>query len=113
MKITEINRTLIINGIRLYDDEYREMGFFPDGENWALWAMYDDKDEIIEWYFDITKINALDENGVPYCEDMYLDIALTPDGNYAVLDEDELKNALGGGEITPRDFDTNRMTADR
>lgn len=53
--------------------------------------------EIVEWYTDITRKNAVDENRNPYCDDLYLDVALLPDGSVLVLDENELKNALDSG----------------
>ena len=100
MKIEEVYRPFMAGEICLYDNGYSELCFMPDDEHWALWAMYDDKGGIIEWYFDITKKNAVDEDGKAYCDDLYLDAALMPDGKIIILDEDELKNALDDGKIT-------------
>ncbi|MCL2774397.1 MAG: DUF402 domain-containing protein [Oscillospiraceae bacterium] len=109
VKIEEVNRPLIVgekgSEICLNDNGYKEISFLPDNENWKICAMYDDKGIIIEWYFDITRKNSIDENGDPYCDDMYLDAVLMPDGRILILDEDELRDALDNGNITQDEFD--------
>ena len=105
VKIEEVHRPFMVGETCLYDTGYSEIGFLPDSENWMLWAMYDDKDDIIEWYFDITKVNAVDEEGRPFCDDLYLDIALLPNGEALILDEDELAEALTSGAITQNEYD--------
>jgi len=91
--------------ICIADDDYSELIFLPDNENWQLTAIYDNHGKIIEWYFDITSKNAVDEDGNPYCDDLYLDAALMPDGRVLILDEDQLTNALSSGSISQQDFD--------
>ena len=104
-EIEEVTRPYVIGDICFRDNGYSETIFQPDGENWRVCALYDDKGSIIEWYFDITRKNAVDENGRPYCDDLYLDAALMPNGEIIVLDEDELKAALDEGSITQQDFE--------
>ena len=89
----------------LYDNGYSELGYLPDNENWMVWVLYNEKGKIFEWYFDITRKNSVDENGGPYCEDMYLDAALLSDGKLMILDEDEFRDALDNGDITQDEFD--------
>ena len=104
VEIEEVHRPFMVGNLCLRDNGYKEIRFLPEDKNWMLWAMYDAKGDIIEWYFDITRKNALDENGEPYCDDLYLDVALMPDGQIHVFDEDELKEALDSGNITQEDF---------
>ena len=104
LKIEEVHSPLMAGKIYLYDDGYSELSFLPDNENWMLWAIYNNRGEIVEWYADITKENAVDEEGSPYCDDLYLDAALMPDGEIIVLDEDELKDAHDSGEVTRGEF---------
>ena len=66
--------------------------------------MYDDKDNLIEWYFDIAKEVGV-ENGIPYEDDLYLDLIIKPNGTLIILDEDELKEAFNNGIITKKDID--------
>lgn len=62
------------------------------------------KKELIEWYFDIAKEVGV-ENGIPYEDDLYLDMVIMPDGQMLVLDEDELQEAFKRGEIDQDDVD--------
>ena len=66
--------------------------------------MYDDKNNLIEWYFDIAKEIGF-ENGIPYEDDLYLDTIILPNGQKLVLDEEELLGALNKGEIQQSDVD--------
>ena len=112
--INEVNRPFIVGEkgaeICLYDDGYSEITFLPDNENWQVFAIYDNHGKIIEWYFDITRKNTVDERGNPYCDDLFLDIVLMPNGKIKILDEDELLNALNNGIITQNEFDMAYIT---
>lgn len=67
-------------------------------------SIYNNNKEIIEWYFDIAK-EIGKENGIPYEDDLYLDVVVNPNGEITLLDEDELKMALDRLEITQSDYD--------
>ena len=96
---------LMDRNICLYNDGYYELTFLPDNENWQVYGLYDNFGNIIEWYFDITRKNSLDENDKPYCDDLYLDIVLMPDGQIIILDEDELLDAYKNGKITKDEYE--------
>jgi predicted RNA-binding protein associated with RNAse of E/G family len=119
LAINEVNRPLKITigekgaEICLYDNGYSEICFLPDNDNWMLWAIYNNNRKIIEWYFDITRKNCVDEKGNPYCDDLFLDIVLMPDGQIIILDEDELLNALDNGNITKDEYDMAYRTKDQ
>jgi len=104
LKIDEVHNPIIVDDFCICDSGYSMIEFLPDGENWSLEAIFDENDNIVEWYFDITKKNAVDEDGRPYNEDLYLDAVLMPDGQVLVFDEDELRSALDSNEITKKDF---------
>jgi predicted RNA-binding protein associated with RNAse of E/G family len=99
--------------ICIADNGYSELCYLPDNENWMLWAIYDNNGKIIEWYFDITKKNTVDDEGNPYCDDLYLDIALMPDGQIIILDEDELNNAYKKNLINKNEYDMAHRTKNR
>jgi len=109
IKINEVAHPFMIGEkgaeICIADVGYSELTFLPDNEKWMLTAIYDNHGAIVEWYFDITRKNALDENGTPYCDDLYLDAALMPDGRILIFDEDELQAARDSGFVTPEEFD--------
>lgn len=91
--------------IYLFNDGYKCVIFLPDNENWCASAIYNESDEIIEWYFDMTKQNSIDEQGNPFFDDLYLDVAVSPDYKITVLDEDELIEALELKNIAMSDYE--------
>jgi predicted RNA-binding protein associated with RNAse of E/G family/RimJ/RimL family protein N-acetyltransferase len=97
----------------LVDDGYSWIQRLPVGKNWSVTTMFDDKNNIIQWYFDITKQNSIDENGQPFYDDLYLDVVVFPTGEAVLFDEDELKEALESGDITQSDFDLAVSEADK
>ena len=107
--IHEVNRPLFVgekgNEYCIIDAGYTGLIFQPDNEKWSVVTIYNDYGDIIEWYFDINKINTVDEEGKPYRIDLYLDVALMPNGNITILDEDELQDALNAGLVTKQEFD--------
>ncbi len=98
-----IHITLPDGEVDLCAKGHHVLNFLPDGKNWAMSANYDPNWNLIEWYFDITKENGVDETGAPYFDDLYLDYVVTPDNSSVVLDEDELLEAERQGAITKED----------
>lgn len=93
------NETLCI-----IDNGYSLIEAYPEGGKYALTIMFDDKGTLIEWYFDVAKTVGV-ENGIPFEDDLYLDLVITPDGETIVLDEDELLSAREEGLISQEDVD--------
>jgi predicted RNA-binding protein associated with RNAse of E/G family len=89
----------------LLDDGYKGLIFLPDDANWCVSVIYNTSNEVVEWYFDITKVNSINEQGIPFYDDLYLDIVVSPDFKVLILDEDELKEALDSKEITQSDYE--------
>ena len=108
IKITEVEHPFIVGEkgaeVCIGDVGYSWLRYLPDGENWGLCAFYNNHGNIVEWYFDIVRKNAIDEEGHPYCDDLYLDVALMPDGRILIFDEDELQDAFESGKITVDEF---------
>lgn len=73
-------------------------------EYWALTAIFNPENEIIGWYFDISKRNFIDENGVPCRDDIFLDLIITVDGQTITKDANELQEALDTGDISIDDY---------
>jgi predicted RNA-binding protein associated with RNAse of E/G family len=106
IKIDEVTRPYIVgDDTCIADNGYSTLTFLPDGENYCIEAIYDNYNKIVEWYIDITRINAVDEDGHPYFDDLYLDVVLLPDGQILTFDEDEIKSAFDSGKITNEDFE--------
>lgn len=83
---------------------YKWLEFYDYKAKVKLTAIYDETDKIIEWYFDIAR-EIGKENGIPYEDDMYLDVVIRPNGEINLLDEDELQEALTKYEITQKEYE--------
>ena len=97
-------KILIPSGKCILDNNYKWLEFYNYDSRIKLTAIYDENNEIIEWYFDIAR-EIGKENGVPYEDDLYLDVVVTPSGDVILLDEDELKEAFDKKEMTKQEYD--------
>ncbi len=108
LKFENIEKPLIVyNGkenICIKDNNYEWIEVYPDRAKYAITIMYDNNKDIIEWYFDISKRIGI-ENGIPFEDDLYLDLLITADGQKIILDENELIDALKIGDINQQDVD--------
>ncbi len=108
VKIKNVSKPLIVNNgvteLCIKNNNYEWYELYPDNGHYALTIMYDNNKELIEWYFDISKEIGL-EKGIPYEDDLYLDMVITPKGEEKVIDEDELLNALQEKIIIKEDYD--------
>lgn len=106
IKFNKMNKPYMVENINLCmaNDNYKWLEFYDYNKKYRLTAMYNENNEIIEWYFDIArKIGK--ENGMPYEDDLYLDVVVTPTGNITLLDEDELTKAFDRFEVNKSDYD--------
>jgi predicted RNA-binding protein associated with RNAse of E/G family len=95
-----------INGqdICLVDDGYYWMQHFPSNSNYCVTTMFNEMKEVVQWYFDISKSVGVTEQGIPYWDDLYLDIVVFPNGDFYIKDEDELEEALNRKHIEEDDY---------
>ena len=98
------DKILIPNGKTIVDNNYKWLEFYNYSSRVKLTAIYDENNEIVEWYFDVAR-EIGKENGVPFEDDMYLDVVVTPEGDVILLDEDEFKEAYDKKEMTKAEFD--------
>lgn len=89
----------------ILDNGYIWITIIPIGKNYAITMNFDDKGNILQWYFDITLENYLDERGMPHYKDLYIDVTYDISGKIETLDEDELKDALDIQDITQEEYD--------
>ena len=54
----------------------------------------------MQYYIDVAKEYEIDDRGLPYFDDLYLDVVLLPNGKMYILDEDELEDAYKSGDVT-------------
>ncbi|WP_257141016.1 DUF402 domain-containing protein [Bacillus sp. AFS015802] len=90
--------------ICIVDNGYMWLQHFPLGKHHSVTTMFDANGEIVQWYIDICLENGV-EDGVPWMDDLYLDIVVLPSGEIFVLDEDELEQAYESGTISKKKYD--------
>ena len=99
VKVTE-PRSSTLGGkeITWIDNDYYWLELAPINQNYWLTVMFNEKENIQQYYFDITDKNIMDDED-PYFYDLYLDIVVSNKQIY-VLDEDELENAYKENKIS-------------
>ena len=85
--------------ICIVDNGYMWLQQFPFEKNHSVTTMFDADGNLVQWYIDICLENGV-ENGVPWVDDLYLDVVVLPSGEIIQLDEDELEDALKTGIIS-------------
>ena len=90
---------------------FKWLEFYPDNEKYAITAIINEENRVVEWYFDMVKDFGI-EDGMPYMDDLYLDLVITPRGEVYVLDEEELQEAVDKNDITKADYKQAHDTLD-
>lgn len=105
-KLIDVSEKFIIrDGLCVMDNGYYIFEVVPKYENYAMRLFLDNNKKALEYYFDISKNNHLDETtNIPCYDDLYLDITYL-DGDINILDEDELIEAYNSKDITKEDLD--------
>ena len=113
-KILNIEKPFILeNGLCLIDNNYYIVEVLPKNENYAMRVYFNEKKERLEYYFDISLKNGLDEETrIPYYDDLYTDITVVQK-NIEVLDEEELEKALNMGKISKAEYNIANETRDK
>lgn len=88
----------------ILDSGFKWLGLYPKGESYAITGLYNEKNELVEFYFDMIKENGRESNKI-YVLDTYLDLVITPNNEKYVLDEEELEEALENNQIDKVDYD--------
>jgi predicted RNA-binding protein associated with RNAse of E/G family len=86
---------------------------FSEGERYTVLTMYNASGQVVQWYIDICLQTGVSEAGIPWSDDLFLDIVITPTWQIELLDADDLDEALRSEEITPSDYDLAWREADR
>ena len=100
-EVSEI-QTWKFNGedIVVCDKGRKWLSILPQNDWYCITAMMDEKWNTILWYIDMIASQGIDVDGVPYFDDLYLDLVVYPDGTVIVDDMDELEEALSKKDIT-------------
>ena len=91
----------------IVDNGYMWLQHFPIEKHHSVTTMFDANGEIVQWYIDICLENGV-EDGVPWMDDLFLDIVVLPTGEIYLLDEDELVQAYKNETLSKKNFDLAR-----
>lgn len=109
IEIEEVSEKQIwkFNGedIVVCDKGLKWLSILPQNDYYCITAMMNEKNDILLWYIDMIAAQGIDVDGIPYIDDLYLDLVVYPDGTIVVDDMDELKDALGKNDITNEQFE--------
>lgn len=87
------------------NDGYSWLTLFPENQSYVITAMFNHKNEIVQWYIDICRDIGFTDKGIPWYDDLYLDIIISSDYHISLIDEDDLALALKQNIIKQEDFD--------
>ena len=76
------------------------LSMLPERGGLCITAQLNADGTVALWYIDMIAGQGVDAQGVPWFDDLYLDLIVHPDGTMAVDDRDELDEALRRGDIT-------------
>ena len=112
--VSEI-QTWKFNGedIVVCDKGRKWLSILPRDDWYCITAMMDEDEKVLLWYIDMIASQGIDVDGVPYFDDLYLDLVVYPDGTIIVDDMDELEQALSKKDITQEQFNLAIETSQR
>ncbi len=83
----------------IVDDGYSWLQQFPSDTHYAVTTQFDAQGQVVQWYIDICLQHGVDQMGVPWWDDLFLDVIILPTGECQILDGEELDMALHSGMI--------------
>lgn len=108
LSLDAVNRPLWVtygsNDLCIVDNGYVWLQHFPNDGNIVLTATYNEDGDLVQCYFDIVKSVGVSHEGIPYCDDLFIDVVALPNGEIYVLDEDEIEAAYVNNEITKEEY---------
>ena len=112
----DVNNEILFKNPRCQriDKNFKVLEYTPIDEKYNVRVFVNDKNEIYEYYLDITDGMKL-ENGIPYYNDLFLDVIYYKDKEImrkasrnkelSIIDQDELQEALEKNIISKEQYD--------
>ncbi|PHK50425.1 DUF402 domain-containing protein [Staphylococcus edaphicus] len=95
--------SVVGQNIIVADDHYQWLQILPEKKRYSITVMLDDKGNPLEYYFDIN-IKNVTQKGNARTIDLCLDVLALPNGEYELVDQDDLERALESGQITRKQY---------
>ncbi len=90
--------------ITVADNGYKWLVVLPKKDNYAI-TMYMDRNDVpILWYIDLIDGIGVDADGIPFYNDMFLDLIVSYDGQVVEDDRDEFEKAYVDGIINNKQY---------
>lgn len=89
----------------IVDDGYVWLQHIPVQGGHVLTSTFNSEGELVQCYFDIVQSVGTTQEGIPYWDDLYIDVVALPNGALHILDEDELEEAYLKSKISKTDYD--------
>lgn len=99
--------------LRIADKGFTWLQHFPEGERYCLTSMFNAKGKVAQWYLDIAYETGRNEEGMPWWDDLYLDIIVVPGKGVKITDQDDLKHAVAKGKVGKKIAKQAREDAER
>ena len=93
----------------IVDNNYTWIQLALRNQNFYIKAMYDEKDNLIEIYVDVSRNNIFDDIENPMYEDLFLDVIVPNKGHIYNMDDVELIKAFREGVITKDEFKLSKV----
>lgn len=77
----------------------------PENASRCIGAYFLPNHRVSVWYIDVIEEVGVDDDGVVYYLDKYLDVVLTPQGDVCIKDRDELDAAYESGELSTAQYE--------
>ena len=108
IEIEEVSEKQIWNfngeDIIVCDNGLKWLSILPQNDFYCITAMMNRDNDILLWYIDMIAAQGIGTDGIPYFDDLYLDLVVYPDGTIIVDDMNELETALETKDITQEQF---------
>lgn len=88
------------NPLTVCDKGMAWLSILPEQGGLCITAQLNADGAVALWYIDMIDAQGVDARGIPWFDDLYLDLIVHPNGAMAVDDRDELDAALAAGDIT-------------
>jgi predicted RNA-binding protein associated with RNAse of E/G family len=95
------------------DTGYTWLQHFPEDEKYTITTVMDQNGEVVQFYIDMCKAHGITEEGIPWFDDLYLDIVILPDKELFLLDDNELMEAFDKGDINDKEMKLAHETAQK
>lgn len=99
--------------ITVCDKGLKWLSILPQNDFYCITAMLNKENHILLWYIDMIANQGIDPDGIPYFDDLYLDLVVYPNGTIKVDDMDELEEALAVNDITQEQFNLAIRTSNK